>query len=180
MKVELGKTLALYPMPVAVIGSKDKVGPTWTLVAHMGILGHDHILVSLATPHYINSCIKESGYLSINLVNEALLAKADYAGSVSAHKESKDALFDYEEGRVSPIIKDSPLVMECRVEDIYITPGFENFICVIERTVVDDLYLKEGKIDFEKIGPILFDMPNYEYLGTGKRIGKCLSFKSKE
>ena len=58
MKKNLGKLLALYPMPVTMIGAMDGDKPTWTLVAHVGIIGHDRVLVSLAAPHHINSIIK--------------------------------------------------------------------------------------------------------------------------
>ena len=65
--------LALYFTPVKVIGAMNKNVPTWTLVAHVGIICHDRVLVSLAAPHFINGCIKETKRLSINLVDEAML-----------------------------------------------------------------------------------------------------------
>ena len=84
--------------------------PTWTLVAHVGIIGHDRVLVSLAAPHFINSAIKNSERLSINIVDERTLPQADYAGSVSGAKEEKSKLFDYENGDGgTPIIKKAPL-----------------------------------------------------------------------
>ena len=57
--------------------------PTWTLVAHVGITcpGHDRILVSLASAHYINGYIKANGKFAVNIVDEKILPKADYAGS---------------------------------------------------------------------------------------------------
>ena len=48
MKKNIGSHLALYPMPVTVIGAMNGDKPTWTLVAHVGIIGHDRLLVSLA------------------------------------------------------------------------------------------------------------------------------------
>ena len=83
MKKNIGSQLALYPTPVTVIGAMNQEQPTWTLVAHVGIIGHDHVLVSLASAHFINGCIKKNQKLSINLVNEEMLPKADVAGSVS-------------------------------------------------------------------------------------------------
>ena len=80
-------------MPLAVIGAMNGEKPTWTLVAHMGIIGHDRILVSLAAPHFINGCIKKEGKLSVNLVDESMLPEADEAGAVSGNKEDKSALF---------------------------------------------------------------------------------------
>ncbi len=71
--------------------------------------------------------------------------------------------------------------MECKVVDVYNTPGFESFICSISGTYADEECLNEaGKIDYRKLKPVLFEFPTYEYLRTGDVIGKCLSFKNKE
>jgi hypothetical protein len=32
-----------------------------------------------------------------------------------------------------------------------------------------------GKIDYEKVRPVLFDMPNRQYFSIGKPVGKCWS-----
>ena len=40
MKKNVGSLLALYPTPVTVIGAMNGDKPTWTLVAHIGIIGH--------------------------------------------------------------------------------------------------------------------------------------------
>ncbi len=60
MKKNIGSKLALYPMPITVVGAMNGDKPTWTLVGHLGIIGHDWVLVSLAAPHFINGCIKET------------------------------------------------------------------------------------------------------------------------
>lgn len=181
MKKNIGSLLALYPMPLTVIGAMNEEKATWTLVAHVGIIGHDKILVSLASVHFINTLIKKNQTLSINIVNEDMLPNADYSGSVSGAKEDKSNLFAYEIGESNtPIITTSPLVMECFVVDIYHTQGFENFICTIDNTYVEETYLNEqNKIDYHKLKPVLFEFPTYEYLKTGEVIGKCLSFKNK-
>lgn len=182
MKKNIGSQLALYPMPVTVIGAMNGDKPTWTLVAHVGIIGHDRVLVSLAAPHFINGCIKTTQKLSINIVDEKMLPQADYAGSVSGAKEDKSGLFACEMGEGgTPIIKSAPLTMECTVEDVYNTPNFESFICRIDSTYVEEEHLSEaGKINYQTLKPVLFEFPTYEYLKTGSVLGKCLSFKSKE
>ena len=77
MKKDLGSVLALYPTPLTVVGAVVNGKPNWVLVGHVGIMGHDRIMVSLAKPHYTNQGIYESRKLSVNIVDEALLAKAD-------------------------------------------------------------------------------------------------------
>lgn len=182
MKKNIGSQMALYPMPLTVIGVMDKDKPTWTLVAHVGIIGHDRVLVSLAAPHFINSIIKKEQKLSINIVTENILPQADYSGSVSGEKEDKSDLFGYDLGdEGTPLIKNSPLTMECKVVDVYNTPGFESFICTVSGTYTEEEYLNEaGKIDYRKLKLVLFEFPTYEYLRTGDVIGKCLSFKNNE
>lgn len=181
MKKNIGSQLALYPMPVTVVGAMNGSRPTWTLAAHVGIIGHDRILVSLVAAHFINKHIKESKKLSINIVDEGLLPAADYAGSVSGAKEDKSALFAYSLGAEgAPVIDAAPLTMECSVVDIYNTPGFETFICSISNTYVEESHLNaQGKINYQTLRPVLFEFPTYEYLKTGEAIGKCLSFAKK-
>ncbi len=179
MKKNIGSVLALYPTPAAVVGAMNGEKPTWTLVAHVGILGHDHVLVSLASAHFINGCIKKNGRLTINLVDEAMLPAADESGARSGVKADKSELFEYEAGENgAPVIKNSPLAMECTVTDIYNTDGFENFICTIDNTYVEEEHLSEqGKINYNTLKPVLFEMPTYSYLKTGEVLGKCLSFR---
>ena len=140
-------------MPMVVIGANVNEKPSWTLVGHIGIVSHDSVLVSLAKPHYINKGIKETGRLSINLVNQQILKKADYVGSVSGNKVDKSEVFDYfVSDNGVPVINDSPLVIEGSVVDIYEYQNFDNFILKIENTYVDEKNLNEqGKIDYQKV-----------------------------
>ena len=182
MKKDIGNSLALYPTPLVVVGAMVEGKPNWLLVGHLGIIGHDHIMVSLAAGHYTNRGIKEAQKLSVAIVDEAMLEKADYVGCVSGSKEDKSGVFAYHLSESGvPIIEAAPVVMECAVTDIYNTAGFESFICTIghvyaEETVVDE----KNKIDYRKLKPVLFEMPTYEYLRTGEVIGTCMTICSKD
>lgn len=180
MKKNIGSVLALYPTPTVVVGAMNGEKPTWTLVAHVGIIGHDRILISLASAHYINQFVKKTGKLSVNIVDEGMLPEADYIGSISGAKENKSEVFEYELSDAgTPIIRKAPLTMECSMVDIYNTQGFESFICSIDNTYVEEKHLNEaGKINYNTLKPVLFEFPTYEYLKTGDIIGKCLSFKN--
>uniref|UniRef100_UPI002F416B6C hypothetical protein n=1 Tax=Enterocloster clostridioformis TaxID=1531 RepID=UPI002F416B6C len=73
MKKNVGSVLGLYPTPLVVVGSMVEGKPNWVLVGHLGIMGHDRIMVSLAKAHYTNAGIKENGYcLSISWMKRCL------------------------------------------------------------------------------------------------------------
>lgn len=178
MKKNIGNALALYPTPLVVVGAMVNGKPNWLLVGHLGIIGHDHVMLSLVAAHYTNQGIKANKKLSINIVDESMLAKADRSGCVSGSKVDKSQLFDYTVDDAGvPMITQAPVTMVCSVEDIYETKGFESFICTIDATYAEEAVLNEsGKIDYHTLKPVLFEMPTYEYLRTGDVIGKCMSF----
>lgn len=176
MKKNIGTSLALYPTPVTVVGAIVEGKPNWTLVAHVGIIGHDRILVSMVKAHRSNQGIRLNRRLSVNIVDEALLPQADYTGCVSGNKTDKSDVFDYTlVNDTTPIINASPVSMTCEVVDNYETETFDNFICRIEATYADENILNEkGKIDYSLLHPVLFEMPTYQYLRTGDVIVPCM------
>lgn len=176
MKKDIKSVLGLYPTPLVVVGTKDQDRVNWVLVGHVGIMGHDHLVISLSKAHFSNQAIKKTGVLSVNIVDEKMLSKADYTGTVSGAKEDKSKVFDYSEGSLNtPLIDMSPLSMECCVEDNYETKGFDNFIVSVKHTYVDQQYLNEDdQINYSKLKPVLFAMPGYQYLLTGKVLGPCM------
>lgn len=175
-KQNIGSLLALYPKPMTVVGAEVEGKVNWLVVGHTGIIGHDRILLSMSKSHYTNQGIRKSKKLSVSLVSREMLPKADYVGSVSGASVDKSEVFEYHIGENgTPVIDISPLTMECNVVDIYETEGFDNFICSVVNTYVSpDVLGDNGKLDYTRMKPVLFDFPTYSYLATGEVIGKCL------
>lgn len=181
MKKNIGSKLALYPTPLVVVGTMVNGKPNWTLVGHLGIIGHDRVMVSMAEAHYSNKGIRESKALSINIVDEAMLSKADYTGCVSGADQDKSELFAHHiaEGGV-PIIDEAPVSMVCTVDDVYKTEGFESLICKIAATYAEENVLNEkGQLDYSVLKPVLFEMPTYQYLKIGELLAPCMSLSKK-
>jgi len=178
MKKDIGAVLGLYPTPLVVVGITIGGKPNWMLAGHVGIIGHDSIMVSLAKPHYTNKGAQETTAMTVNIVNEEILPAASYVGTVSGNKVDKSEVFSYTAGEMgAPILTRSPLSMECTIVDIYETEAFESFILKVNHTHVEENMLTtEGKIDYRKLKPVLFEMPTYEYVKTGEVLGSCLSF----
>lgn len=181
MKKNIGSVLALYPTPAVVVGTMIEDKPTWLLAGHIGIIGHDRIMVSLHKAHHTNLGVRLTGHLSVNIVDEALLPRADYVGITSGAKVDKSQVFAWHPGEAgTPVIEDSPLIMECEAVENYETETFDNFICKIANTYIEeDMLNGDGKVDYNKLKPVLFEMPTYSYLRTGEMIGKCTTLGKK-
>ena len=177
MKKNIGSKFALYPTPATVVGTVGEDGKVnFLLVAHIGIVSHSKLLVSMHSVHFSNEAVRKTKKLSINLISEDWVAQADYAGTVSGAKADKAKAYEYHMGENgTPVIEKSPLCMECEVIDTYCIDNFENFICEIKNTYIEENLLDaNGKIDYNLLKPVLFEMPTYKYLRTGEVIGDCL------
>ena len=153
MKQNIGQKLALYPTPATVVGTigeGEKVN--WLLVAHIGIVSHSKMLLSIHSSHHSIKAIDETKRLSVNIIDEQFVAAADYTGTVSGAKTDKSGVLPYHLGEAGmPVIEQSPLVMECEVIDTYEIDGFKNYICTILNTYVEETMLDEkGKPDYTK------------------------------
>lgn len=176
-KENIGSLVALYPKPLTVVGAEVNGKVNWLVVGHTGIIGHNRIILSMSDKHYTNKGIHQTGRLSINLVSREMLPKADYAGSVSGADTDKSTLFAYHIGENgAPLIDESPLSMECKVVDKFKTDGFDNFICEVAATyVAKDMLNENGRPNYTRLKPVLFEFPTYSYLATGEVIGRCLA-----
>ena len=176
MKKNTGAQLALYPVPVIVVGAMVDGKPNWTLVAHAGIMAHSHLMLSMVKVHYTNKGIRENKVVSVNVVDASWIKDADKMGCISGSKTDKSEAFAYTVGeKGAPMIDEAKVTMECEVEDIYELQGFDNFICRITGTYVDeDVLTDKDKIDYRKFKPVLFQFPTYEYLETGDILGACM------
>lgn len=175
MKKNIGATLALYPSPVIVVGTMVDGKPTWTLAAHAGTVAHSHLMVSLLQAHYINRGIRDTKLLSVNVVDESWLAKADLMGTTSGNKEDKSTAFAYTLGNAgAPLIDEAKVSIECEADGNYELEEFDNFICKVLSVYADETVLNEkGKIDYHVFKPVLFEFPTYEYFVTGEKVGDC-------
>jgi flavin reductase (DIM6/NTAB) family NADH-FMN oxidoreductase RutF len=173
---QIGGVIGLYPMPDTVVGTLQNDKINWMNVAHVGIWGVNCMLLSIGKPHYTAKAMRVGAEVSINLVDEALLVQADYVGLVSGAEVDKSNVFPVFYGALpdAPLIENAPVAMACVIEEIYETKTHLNCIVrPIETYVREDALSENGKIDFEKIHPILFEMQQTRYLRSGNAVGRC-------
>ena len=86
--------MTLYPTPATVVGTVNNEGKVnWLLVAHVGIVSHSKLLLSVHSSHHSIAAIDESKRFSINIISEEFVAQADYTGTVSGAKTYKSKVF---------------------------------------------------------------------------------------
>lgn len=175
MKKNLGSVFALYPTPLVVVGTMNGENPNWTLIAHVGIIGHDRLMISVMKEHFASHLIDSNKKLSLNIVTKDWLELADYVGCNSGTRVDKSKVFPWQLGfNDTPVIDVAKLTLECQVEDVYDYPVFNNYILSIKVTLAEDNILDEnGKIDYNILKPVLFEFPTYSYLQTGEVLGQC-------
>ena len=169
-KKKISATPALYPTPTTVIGTEVDGKVNWIAIAHIGHIGMKGLILSSGKSHYSNIGIKENMTLSVNMVSEAMLVKADYVGMNSGADVDKSEVFEYFRGDLkgAPMIQESPITMECKVVDIYDTEHHDNFVVEVVNTYANESILnEESNIDFSKVKPLLFEMAGRRYLKPG-------------
>jgi len=178
----VGSVVGLYPTPDTVVGTVQNGRVNWMNVAHVGVWGFDCMMLSIGKPHYTAKALHVGANLSINLVDEAMLVKADYVGIVSGETVDKSEVFPIFRGQLpdAPQIENAPVAMECVITEIHETKTHLNCIAHLVNTYVrDDVLSENGKIDFEKIHPILFEMQQTRYLRSGDAAGRCWNIGKK-
>lgn len=68
-----------------------------------------------------------------------------------------------------------PLTMACRVTQAVSLPSDTLFIGEIVAAYTEERYLSDGKPDVHKMQPFVLTMPDNNYWGVGRHVGKAWS-----
>jgi flavin reductase (DIM6/NTAB) family NADH-FMN oxidoreductase RutF len=177
MKKTIGPKNCLYPMPVTIVGADVEGKPNFITIAHVGIVDHEHVSLSMGKQHYTNAGIRENGTFSVNIPSVGLVKQTDYCGLVSGRKFDKSKVFDtfYGTLETAPMISQCPASMECRLQATMDMPRHDVFIGHIVETYCDEGLLKDDSIDFPRLDPILFAMYDRCYFKLGERFADAWS-----
>lgn len=182
VKRQLGKRMALYPMPVTLIGAMVNGKPNYLTIAHVGIMDLGTVSLGMSKVHYTNAGIKESGAFSVNIAPERLVKETDYCGLVSGSKADKARLFETFHGEETgaPMIAECPLNIECRLARTIDMPRHDIFVGEVVEVFCDEECLDGDSIDIAKVAPLLFAMgdPGHftassSYYSLGSRVASA-------
>ena len=120
----------------------------------------------------LTSYDKRNRGIVINLTTEELAYATDYCGVKSGKDEDKfkNASLTKEPAKYvkAPLIKESPVNIECRVTDVVPCGSHDMFVAKVLCVHADKKYMDEnGTFSFEKAKPIVYS--HGWYYGLGKK-----------
>ena len=167
----------LYPLPAVMISCGKMEKSNIITVAWTGIINTDPAMVyiSVRPSRYSYNIIKESGEFVINLTNKDLAYATDWCGVKTGAKfdKFKEMKLTKEQGKFveCPMIKESPVSVECRVKEVKELGSHHMFIADVLAINADEKYIDEnGAFDISKCDLIAYSNGNYYSLG--KKIGR--------
>lgn len=167
----------VYPVPAALITCKDGDKENVFTVAWTGTICTDPAMtyISVRKERHSYDIIKNSGVFCINLTTEDLAYATDYCGVKSGKNENKFETLKLETEKATqvdaPIIKKSPVVIECKVEEIKELGSHDMFIAKVVAVDVDEKYIDEtGRFDMQRCKLMAYSHGHYYKLG--EQIGK--------
>lgn len=182
-KEHVGKELwppgnLLYPLPVVLVScQRPDERPNIITVAWAGTVCSSPAMVSISVrkERYSYPILKETGTFVVNLVTEELVFAADRCGVESGRDVDKYKALGLtpqpSKKIAAPGIEESPVNIECKVEQIIRLGSHDMFIAQVLGVTVDRRYMDAaGKFRLNDTGLVAYS--HGEYLALGESLGK--------
>lgn len=178
MRKNFGAKPWTYPQPVFIIGSFDEQGNPDAMNAAWGGISDDaELSMCLSAGHKTVKNILSRKAFTVSMAVASQTAACDYVGLVSGnHTPDKfqKAGFHAEKSSFvdAPLIQELPMAVECQL--VSYDPETCCMVGKIVNVSADESVLDgEGKIDPEKLEPIVFDPVQQTYRKLGPVTGKA-------
>lgn len=167
----------VYPIPAVMVSCGTMEKSNIITVAWTGIINSDPAMVyiSVRPSRYSYNMIKEQGEFVINLTTKDLAKATDWCGCRSGEKYDKFKEMKLTKEKANfvncPMIKESPVSIECKVKEIRELGSHHMFIADVLSIDADEKYIDEnGAFDISKCD--LISYANGGYYTQGEKIGK--------
>lgn len=169
----------LYPLPAVMVScGREGEKPNIITLAWVGTICSDPAMVSISVrpERYSYDIIRETGEFVINLTTRDLAYATDYCGVKSGRDVDKFAelhLHTEKAGKLkaAPLIKESPVNIECRVTEVKELGSHHMFLAEVAAVDVDEAYMDgRGKFQLNETGLLAYS--HGEYFTLGKQCGR--------
>mgnify|MGYP001082002847 CR=1 FL=1 len=167
----------LYPLPAVMVScGREGEKPNIITVAWAGTICSDPAMVSISVRpnRYSYDIIRETGEFVINLTTKKLVKATDYCGVRSGRDVDKwkETGLTPEKANVVnvPVIKESPVNIECRVVKVEELGSHHMFIADVVAVDVDEAYMDEkDTFHLSMAKPLAYS--HGRYYGMGEELG---------
>jgi len=180
MRKNFGAKPWSYPQPVFIVAAYDKDGkPNAMNAAWGGIDYDDRINLCLSAGHKTVKNLLETGAFTVSMGTAEQTVACDYVGIVSGNSvPDKFATAGFHATRSefvnAPLIDELPMTLECELISYDTRPDQLHLVGRIVNVSADESILDErGKIDPQKLRPIVFDPIHNDYLVVGAKVGNA-------
>ena len=175
-KISWKPSTLLSPVPVVLVSCGAVEKPNAITVAWTGIVNSHPAMtyVSIRPERHSHKLISESGEFVINLVSRDMVRKTDQCGVFSGAHCDKFKKFNLSAEKAfnlnAPVIKESPVALECKVEKVISLGSHDMFLAkIVSVNIEEDLIRDDGKLDLGKAKLVAYS--HGDYLELGKKIG---------
>lgn len=189
MKTKLGAQRMLFPLPTVLVVTGNMEKANIVTIAWISLLtGKPPTLgISVGSRGYSGELIKMNQDFSVNIATVDYMAEADFCGITSGDDTDKfkeTGLTKLPSSIIqSPIIKECPVNMECKLIEKKMVGSTNHFIGEIVETHVDSDKIGEDarvkSLDIDAINPLIYISGLQEYRELGKKIGDAYKIGSK-
>lgn len=166
--------LVTTPQPCVMIATWDKDHRTDVMMAAWaGQYDARQIVISLSK-HKTTENLELTGAFTVSFADVRTVAESDYFGLVSGKNvpdkvERAGFTVTPSPNVDAPLINEYPLTLECKVV------SWKDGILIGEvvNMSADECVLTDGKVDLEKLQPIVFDAAAMIYRSIGSEVGKA-------
>ena len=167
----------VYPIPAVMVSCGDMEKSNIITVAWTGIINTNPAMVyiSVRPERFSHNIIKETGEFVINLTNKDLAYATDWCGVKSGSKVDKFKEMNLSKEKANfvncPMIKESPVSIECKVREIKELGSHNMFIAdVLSIDATEEYFDETGGFDITKCNLIAY--ANGKYFELGEQVGK--------
>ncbi len=176
-KIQWKSGTFIYPIPAVMVSCGTMEKSNIITVAWTGILNTNPAMcyISVRPERYSHEIIKENKEFVINLTNKNLAYATDWCGVKSGRNTDKFKEMGLTKEKANfvkaPLIKESPVSIECKVKEIVPLGSHDMFIAEILSIDADERYIdQKGAFDISKCDLIAY--ANGGYYTLDKKIGK--------
>ncbi len=181
MKTTFGPQKIMFPCPTTLVVTGTMEDANIVTIAWVSLLTSlpPSLGISVGQRGFSGEAIKKNRNFTVNIATVDIMKEADFCGITSGKdldKFKESGLTKMPSKHIeSPIIKECPLNLECKLVDWQIVGRTNHFIGEILETHIDTDKLKDvnkyGSIDIEVFNPLIYIGGVREYRKVGEKVG---------